>query len=123
MTLRDEGLPTERYTFQTTVPKQSFPTASLNIKCFYNETQFSANLYTKKAQADGASSSTSEDSGPDSFAQWEYAVEATQSIGGGIDVPDCYRMNNGQVGEKLTEAYEEEPAGQFCSCAYKNYEL
>ena len=120
----DEGLPTERYTFKTTVPKQVFPTGSLSINCFYNETQFSANLYTKKAKSDGSSSSsTTANSGPDSFAQWAYAVEATQSIGGGIDVPDCYRMNDGQVGEKLTKGYEEEPAGQFCSCAYKNYGL
>ena len=126
--LMDAGQDTERYSFTTTVPKIVYPTTSLSIKCFYNQTQFSGNLYTKKpktapsgaAAASSTSTASAAASTGDAFAEWNFAVEATQSIGGGVDVPDCYQYNNGQTGARVTQGYEERDAGQFCSCAYKN---
>ncbi len=56
------------------------------------------------------------------FANWNFAVDATQSIGGGVDVPACYSMDNGQVGGRVTKGYTVKPAQDFCSCAYKNYD-
>ena len=127
LSLLDAGLDTERYSFKTIVPKIVYPTDSLSIKCFYNETQFSGNLYTKKpktvpsgAAASATSSASAAASTGDDFGEWKFAVDATQSIGGGVDVPDCYQYNNGQTGAKLTKGYEEKDEGQFCSCAYKN---
>ena len=56
------------------------------------------------------------------FADWNFAVDATQSIGGGEDVPACFNMDNGIVGSRVTSGYTVEPAADFCSCAYKNYD-
>ena len=58
------------------------------------------------------------------FANWGFAVDATQSVGGGQDVPACYNYNanTGQVGDLITTGYTVMPASDFCSCAYKNYD-
>lgn len=56
------------------------------------------------------------------FADWNFAVDATQSIGGGEDVPACYNTDNGILGSRVTSGYTVEPAADFCSCAYKNYD-
>ena len=128
LTLMDEGLDNERYSFKTTVPKIVYPTASVSIKCYYNETQLLGNLYTKKPKtvsdpatgAGSASSSVPTSSASAPYGEWKFAVDATQSIGGGVDVPDCYQYENGQDGSRITQGYEQEPQGSFCSCAYTN---
>ena len=135
LTLHDPGSPEERYSFTTTVQKVVFP--SFNVKCFYNDTQFSADMYTKKPKSyppDSASPTSSaieavsttavgpNPAGTSAFSNWNFAVDATQSIGGGIDVPACYDWVDGQVGSRLTSGYTVQPAEDFCSCAYKNYD-
>ena len=135
LSLIDQGSDQERYTFTTIVQKAVFPT--FNVKCFYNETRFSANMYTKKPKSyptNSTAATTSSAATPaaptdgagvpsgGAFANWNYAVDATQSIGGGVDVPACYSMNNGVMGNRITDGYTVEPAGNFCSCAYKNYD-
>ena len=135
LTLMDRDTSNERYTFTTTVQKVVFP--SFSVKCFYNTTQFTADLYTRKAKSypsnsTSASATTSTSGAAEtngapgapadgSFANWGFAVDATQSIGGGVDVPECYNLYNGQTGSRVTSGYSAEPAGDFCSCAYKNY--
>ena len=49
-------------------------------------------------------------------------MDATLHIGGGVDVPACYAMNNGQPGGRVTSGYSVMPPEDFCSCAYKNYD-
>jgi len=136
LSLLDQGSTNERYTFTTTVQKVVFPL--FNVRCFYNTTQFTADLYTKKAKSYPSNSTSAsakslpagaaEPSGAagapagGAFVDWNFAVDATQSIGGGEDVPECYNMNNGQTGSRVTSGYTVEPAGDFCSCAYKNYD-
>jgi len=71
------------------------------------------------SNAPAAASGTSLSS---AFANWDYAVDATQSIGGGEDVPACYEYDNGIVGARVTDGYEPKPAQDFCACAYKNYD-
>ena len=136
----DAGTDNERYTFKAnSVPKSVFPTP--NIKCYYNETTFSGDIYTKKpktypsggvaasssistAPAATATSSTAASSGgsSQSYADWGFAVDAAQSIGGGVDVPECYNWANGVDGDRVTNGYTSEPVGSFCSCAYANYQ-
>lgn len=136
--LLDAGSNDERYTFTTTVQKAVFP--SFSVKCYYNDTHFTANMYTKKpksypqnfantsnkASATGAAATSGGGAAGapagGAFANWNFAVDATQSIGGGVDVPVCYNMNNGQVGSRVTSGYTVQPAQDFCSCAYKNYD-
>lgn len=137
LSLVDGGSDNERYTFTTMVQKAVFPT--FNVKCYYNTTQFTGNLYTKRAKSYPPSSSAAAtssaaaaaaSSGPvgmaagGGFANWNFAVDATQSVGGGQDVPACYNYNanNGQVGSIITTGYSVMPAADFCSCAYKNYD-
>lgn len=134
--LVDAGTVNERYTFSTTVPKDVFP--SFNVKCDYNYTTFTADLYTSKPKSypgnSTSASATSSAAGAaatdraagapagGAFANWKYAVDATQSVGGGVDVPACYNMNNGQPGGRVTSGYTVMPATDFCTCEYKNYD-
>ena len=137
LNLLDAGSDQERYKFTTTLQKAIFP--SFGVKCFYNETQFTADMYTKKpksypanstspsssASATLSASTTAPSAGAPpggNFGEWGYAVDATQSIGGGVDVPACYDYSNGQIGDRVTDGYSVEPAEEFCSCAYKNYD-
>ena len=147
--LLDAGLETERYRFETTLQKIVYPSASFNVKCFYNTTLFAANLYTKK-KADAVAPATSssppllrrKESGwnirpisddtfliprqQQQFREYPYAVDATQSIGGGQGVPDCYeydQKNPGGVGKRVTKGYESKNSGDFCSCGYENWGL
>ena len=49
-------------------------------------------------------------------------MDATQSIGGGVDVPACYTLNDREPGDRVTSGYNVMPAADFCTCAYKNYD-
>ena len=137
LVLRDNGTSNERYTFSTTVIKSTFP--SLNVRCDYNDTLFTADLYTSKPKSyptNSASSASATSSAATAaatgssagapaggkFANWIYAVDATQSIGGGVDVPACFQYSNGQLGDAVTAGYTVQPSTDFCSCAYKNYD-
>ncbi|CAF9943837.1 MAG: hypothetical protein ALECFALPRED_001470 [Alectoria fallacina] len=136
LTLADAGTDNERYTFSTTVQKDVFP--SFGVKCDYNDTLFSADLYTSKpksypsnstsasatssAAAAAASGGAAGAPAGGAFANWNFAVDATQSIGGGVDVPACYTLNNGEPGDRVTSGYNVMPAADFCTCAYKNYD-
>lgn len=126
----------ERYTFKAyNVQKIVFPTA--NIKCYYNDTTFSGDLYTKKAKSytsgaaasaasaapAAATSSTTDQPGmSQAYPEWGFAVDAAQSIDGGVDVPECFNWSNGLDGDRVTQGYSAEPIGDFCSCAYANYQ-
>ena len=128
----DEGTDTERYTFKTQAQKIVYPTNSFAIKCFYNDTQFSADLYTRKPKTLPSGNTPSPSSTPltitsttgsnAAYVDWEFAVDARQSIGGGVDVPDCYEFDRNQIGAKLTQGFEEQSSSDFCNCAYTNYE-
>ena len=104
---------------------------------------FSGDMYTKKPRSypagapQGSSTTSSAAATPSStatasgdndssnspaFADWEFAVDATQSIGGGVDVPECFSWNNGVDGQRVTQGYTSQPMGSFCSCAYANYQ-
>ena len=127
-------MPTERYTFQTTVPKIVYPGATFALKCFYNSTLLSANLYTKKAaDAVPAEAATSapllrvrDDQGVSAIKEWPHAIDVTQSIGGGTGVPDCYEYDPkepGSVGKRVEKGFEAKGSGDFCSCGYANWDL
>lgn len=81
-----------------------------------------ANLTGASATSSAAGAAATKVAVSEAFADWNYAAEATQSIGGDIDVPACYYMQNGQRGGRVTTGYSVRPAGDFCSCAYKNYD-
>ena len=132
LNLVDKGTDNERYTFTTMVQKAVFP--SFNVKCFYNDTHFTADLYTRKPKSyptnstSPSTTSSAADAGATAgsptggaFADWGFAMDATQYASGGVDVPACYQLDNGQPGSRVTSGYSVMPAADFCSCAYQNY--
>ena len=141
--LLDKGMDTERYNFQTTVQKVVFPERSFSVKCYYNSTLLSGNLYTKKAK-DNIPASTerlrlkrdvgSEEDGVEglyrrqsmAYSEWPYASDISQSIGGGQGVPDCYEYDSNkpdEVGTRVTDGYKTRGPSEFCSCVWENWGL
>ncbi len=131
MRLVDAGLSSERYTFSVTTNKTVIPSAAITrdntlATCFYNGTTFRAELYTKmsKVYQSAASPSTTPDLGNSTgerFQLWPYAIRVEESIGGGDNVPACYRTTDGNLGERITDGLSAQPSGDKCSCLYKDF--
>lgn len=130
LALVDQGLQTERYTFSIPVDKIVVPKEAINAKCYYNGTTLEGELYTrlKQVSSDTSYTSTISSASPASTAtpysrgqkNWPYAVNITQFIGGGTEVPDCYRVQNGRQVERLAQGLEAKASTDTCSCLYKN---
>ncbi|KAL8834335.1 MAG: hypothetical protein Q9170_003789 [Blastenia crenularia] len=125
--LVDPGTDDERYQFNTTSNKITFP--SIGVKCFFNDTILVGNLYTKKSlnypssntsTPSTAVASTAESS--NDFGPWPYAVDIQQSIGGDQTVPECFRMQDNQLGDRITDGIVPQSANSVCSCEYKNFD-
>ncbi len=94
-------------------------------RCLYNETHFSATLYTKRAKtyppeppsSGGGSGASTSAAGQ--FAPWPYAVEISQTIGSRSGVPDCYATMNGKLGVHVDFAGVS--ATGNCECGYMNF--
>ena len=100
-----------------------------NVHCFYDGTTLEGDMYTKLTQVfsntsyTNTASSASPTSTPSSYVggqqNWPYAVNITQFIQGGADVPKCYRMNNGTQVEQLTQGLEPKASTDTCRCHYQ----
>ena len=129
--LVDQNLMTERYTFSAAADKMVVPSDAGNVHCYYNGTTLKASLYTRLKQIyrDTSYSSTVSSAAPASTGGaysggqqlWPYAVEFTQSIGGGAGVPDCYRFQDGNPVERLSRGLKTEASDEVCSCFYKTF--
>ena len=129
--LLDQNLQTERYHFTIPVDKIVIPIWAINVYCYYNGTTLDANMYTRLKQtfSDTSHTSTFSSASPASTAvsysggqrNWPYAVEFNQTIGGSRDVPDCYRMQDGNKAERITEDIQAQSANDICSCYYKTH--
>ena len=124
LTLVDAGLSTEAYTFQVPMDKKVIPTTALTGDnsasiCDYDDTTFSASLYTKMAMTYPAGSSAQTNSTVGAFQQWPYAVSVQQVIGGGVNVPACYETMNGNQGNRIS--LETQPSQSTCRCTYQNF--
>ena len=125
--LVDQGLQTERYQFNVSFDQMVAPLN--NVHCFYDGTTLEGNLYTRLTQVfsntsyTSTASSASPTSTPSSFVggqrNWPYAVNITQFIRGGADVPNCYRMYNGTRVEQLTQGLKPQASTDVCSCHYQ----
>lgn len=135
LSLANMGSSDERYTFSITLVKFVVPSVSITPNnmiagCYFNNTRFEASLYTKKAKAyptngtSSVSASSLNNVGANSsttYQPWPFAVEVVQSIGGGVDVPNCYYVDSGSIGSFITHGLDAQPAEAMCSCTYKNY--
>ncbi|KAF2839295.1 hypothetical protein M501DRAFT_918928, partial [Patellaria atrata CBS 101060] len=119
--LLDQGRDSERYRFQVTMDKVVVPRTAItgdgaSTKCFFNGTTFQGYLYTKMAKDYPTSSMFDDD---DAYPAWPFAVRAEQVIANGADVPNCYKVENGELGD-FVEINGTETTG-LCSCLYKNW--
>ena len=131
LNLVDQSLITERYTFSAAVDKMVIPSDAANVHCYYNGTTLNASMYTTLQQVhpDRSYPSTVSSAAPASTGDaysggqklWPYAIELNQTIGGGAGVPDCYRFENGNAVERLTQGIKSEASDDICSCIYKTF--
>lgn len=122
LSLLDSGLDSERYRFQITTDKVVQPSGSITddnsqATCYYNGTNLQAYLYTKMAKGYPTTQQTIDATYP----PWPFAVRVEQVIAGGNNVPNCYKTNNGQLGQRISSGLDAQDAGSLCSCLYKNW--
>ena len=122
LTLADQNLPTERYTFQTTLDEFIAPNADISgdnsaAKCLFTGILFGASLYTKKTRTtpDPATPSST-----GSVKIWPYAVDAMQTIGGGSNVPTCFKTSNHNP---ITNGITGESSSKQCKCDWRDFDL
>jgi hypothetical protein len=133
LTLQNPNAPDEHYAFSLNLFKKVVPDATItndgsNANCYYNNTIFSGVLYTKKppqtTTLSNGNNTGSMNSNNSDWKPWPYAVNVTQSISGGQNVPNCYEFgNNGADGPRVTNGLEPQPANQICECKWMNFDL
>ncbi|MCJ1270130.1 hypothetical protein MMC22_010024 [Lobaria immixta] len=132
LALVDPDLNSEQYTFTSHFNKVVIP--SPGLYCYFNNTVVEGTLYTKRAKsgppamsgsstASAAQPTARKDVASDTFEEWKYAVQTTHSIGGGSTVPECFHMNNGVRGERVSDGIKPQAPDDMCSCVYQNYDL
>ena len=132
LALVDPDASSQRYWFTAHFNKVVVP--SPGIYCYFNNTIVEGNLYTKRANVGPGSASDSstasatqptatQDAASNIFEEWKYAVQTTHSIGGGSTVPECFRMNNGVRGERVSDGIKPQAPEDMCRCVYQNYDL
>ncbi|KAK3629580.1 hypothetical protein LTR22_021857 [Elasticomyces elasticus] len=105
-----------RYEFSFTQQKSVIPSSSILSSgaaaiCYYNATTFTGTLYLD-ARSTFPGAYVADATGIGGYAPWPYAVEITQTSGGGDGVPDCYQSVNGGVGQRILTATTPEPEGK-----------
>lgn len=124
LNLIDKGEDSEHYRFQITFDKKVIPSTSLtdddsSTVCFYNSTTFQSYIYTKMSQDYPPSDMKTTNA---SYAPWPYAVRVEEVAGGGDSVPNCYKANNGVIGERVkSDSLKAQDAGALCDCLYMNW--
>ncbi|MCJ1439338.1 hypothetical protein MMC27_008730 [Xylographa pallens] len=129
LTVADKGTANERYLFSVPNNKVVIPSASITTDnsmatCQFNNTQLQASLFTRipsSYPSNSSASSTGNITG--GFQPWPFAIQVSQSINGGVDVPACFEVINGNLGEPITNGLSAKSSQDFCSCVYKNYDL
>ena len=128
--LVDAGRPSERYTFSLPIDKYVPPAAPITsdntpAACWFNATRFEGSLYTRRQTNASASESAPAPTptATNGWQPWPGAVNVTQSIAGGENVPNCYQLVNGVMGAPVTQGLEPKPAADVCECGWRNFGL
>jgi hypothetical protein len=115
-----------RYTFNFEMSKAVIPSTSLlssgaAAKCFYNSTILSGTLYLSAPASYPNATTANNTPGVGGYTTWPFAIEISEQSPGGQDIPACYQLVNGNVGNKILTAVTPEPESQTCVCEYRNY--
>ncbi|KAL8799628.1 MAG: hypothetical protein Q9223_005293 [Gallowayella weberi] len=117
------GTDQERYHFSTESAKQTFP--NLGVNCFFNSTVVEGDLYTRKPKTfPTTSAAEKEDDGTNSnneFKPWPFAVDIRQRVAGGLNTPQCFRMQGSKQGDRIIDGITPRPESATCSCEYRNF--
>lgn len=114
-----------RYTFNFQMAKSVIPSSSITsnnaaAECFFNSTTFTGTLYLEAGRT-YPSADLADSTGVGGYTPWPYAIEILQASRGGEDVPACYEMVNGNVGDRILTFNSTEPESSQCLCDYRNY--
>lgn len=131
--LQEAGSASERYEFEVPMDLAVIPSGPLTednslTRCFYNGTILKAELYTKRPKSrldsasplPSASPPASATSASIKFVPWPNAVAIEQVKIGAEGVPDCYKVRNGQITEKVPDGGKLSSLGGLCNCLYRN---
>ncbi|KAL9614215.1 MAG: hypothetical protein Q9167_001303 [Letrouitia subvulpina] len=129
LTMVDRGTDSERYTFNTSTEKL---TLLGGTNCSFDRTVVVGNLYTKKpmtyppvppSNGTVSASTIMANSSSTTYQQWPFAGDVTQSINGGSDVPECFKMDQGRKTDRITDGIVPKAATDYCSCEYRNFDI
>ncbi|MCJ1322719.1 hypothetical protein MMC15_008069 [Xylographa vitiligo] len=129
LTVADKGTENERYIFSVPNNKVVIPSASITTdnsmaSCQFNDTQLQASLFTKIPSSYPSNSSVSNAGNVSGgFQSWPFAIQVSQIISGGINIPACFEVKNGNIGAPITNGIDIKSSRDICSCVYKNYDL
>lgn len=124
LTLVDSGSSSEAYTFtvptlqKVVIPTEALTPDGMTDTCYFNNTVFTAKLYTKMPKTYPAAGTGASGIKEVDGQGWPYAMSAQQTISAGTGVPDCYKSVDGADGDHVGLAAL--GSGQ-CACAYQNY--
>jgi len=115
-----------RYAFSFTQSKSVVPSTAITDDnsqslCFFNQTTFSAVIYLSNTANQKVSLNATSGSG--GYTSWPYTIQVTQISAGGVDVPACYKTNDGAVGEQITTGLNPQSSSDQCTCLYRNFGL
>ncbi|KAI9820118.1 MAG: hypothetical protein M1832_003825 [Thelocarpon impressellum] len=121
----DAGLSSERYRFQVPMDKVVVPSSPITndnsrATCWFNGTTLQAELFTKREKSFPPVSASELGSADKAYKAWPFAIEIEQVIAGGEDVPQCFKVVNGNIGDRVPGL---KPVGldDVCSCNYRNW--
>ena len=126
LTLLDRDTDNERYYFSLSLTQAIIPSSSISqdnvmATCDFESTLVMGNLYTRR-NATSQSVSAPKNATRD-WKQWQHAVEISQQVGGGGNIPTCYRTINGVRGDRVVSGLQPKTNSDMCQCSYQNFDL
>ena len=89
-------------------------------------------MYTKKnysslvppaSPSDMSSSGSMSSEGNGDWKPWPFALNVTQSVHGGGDVPNCYEFTTDGKPGPLIGGFTAQPSESVCECQWLNFDL
>ncbi|KAL9575927.1 MAG: hypothetical protein Q9212_007554, partial [Teloschistes hypoglaucus] len=129
LTLQNAGTEDEHYAFTATLDKSTTP--ALGLECDFNNTILTGALYTRRpatlGQQQGSGGSNGGNAGgtgngSNDFSPYPYAVAISQTIAGGVNTPECWRvLQDGRRGDRVVAGLVPRPTSSACECGYRNF--
>ncbi|PQE15917.1 tat pathway signal sequence protein [Rutstroemia sp. NJR-2017a BVV2] len=122
--LKDQGMDTERYSFELEMQKQTRPDTQLGEEnkaavCYFDGVLLEGELFTRRGV--GEETGTETGMGMGVFVPWAGRVQVRQVVKAGKGVPRCVDGEGGSLGEFGVGVGEGDGNGdEVCECVYVN---